>query len=404
MRTEIITTNAAPNILVRAIPGDLRVAGWDRNELMAKTDGDSLELASASDPIVIKCNEDLILYMPRGACLKVESVAGDASLQAINGALDIGQVAGDLSLHDLGRLTLADVSGDVSMHNVSGLNAGTISGDFTLRSCTGDCIVESIGSDASIRDVNGAVQIPSVGSDLYLRKADGPVNVSAGSDVVLFLEPHPGLEYHASAGDDLLLRLPPEASASLHLTGGSPESVRVDFPGVELGEECEACDVIIGGGEAQMYLDAGDDLVVTSQADQWDSAADFGVGMKDSGNWDFPPFPPFQPLPPDFSERINRRVHAAMERTQTRIEAAGRRAEAAMRRAEAKARAADVRARRGSAHMNIGRWNWDLTPQGPADASQTVSDEERLTILRMLQEKKISLEDAEKLLAALEGK
>ena len=31
-------------------------------------------------------------------------------------------------------------------------------------------------------------------------------------------------------------------------------------------------------------------------------------------------------------------------------------------------------------------------------------DEERLTILRMLQEKKISLQDAEKLLAALEGK
>ena len=158
MRTEIITTNAAPNILVRAIPGDLRVAGWDRNELMAKTDGDSLELASASDPILIVCNEDLILYMPRGACLKVESIAGDASLQAINGALDIGPVAGDLSLHDLGRLTLADVSGDVSIHNVSGLHAGTISGDFTLRSCTGDCIVESIGSDASIRDVNGAVQ------------------------------------------------------------------------------------------------------------------------------------------------------------------------------------------------------------------------------------------------------
>jgi hypothetical protein len=33
-----------------------------------------------------------------------------------------------------------------------------------------------------------------------------------------------------------------------------------------------------------------------------------------------------------------------------------------------------------------------------------VSDEERLTILRMLEEKKISLEEAEKLLAALEGR
>jgi hypothetical protein len=101
-----------------------------------------------------------------------------------------------------------------------------------------------------------------------------------------------------------------------------------------------------------------------------------------------------------------------MERAQIHIEAAGRRAEvagkkaeAAMRRAEAKARAAEVRARRGAnVNMNVGRWNWDLTPRGPDEVGEPVSDEERLTILRMLQEKKISLEEAEKLLAAIEGK
>ena len=133
------------------------------------------------------------------------------------------------------------------------------------------------------------------------------------------------------------------------------------------------------------------------------------------------------PLPPDFSERINRRLQAAMERTRARLmeqagahlEAASRRAdatgqrasvkiEAAMRRAEAKARAAEVRARRGQANVqaniNIGRWKWDLTPGGPVQAGTPVSDDERLTILKMLQEKKISVEEAEKLLAALEGK
>ena len=109
-----------------------------------------------------------------------------------------------------------------------------------------------------------------------------------------------------------------------------------------------------------------------------------------------------------------------MERAQIHIEAASRRTEAkvqaAMRRAEMKARAAEVRARRGwrveysgsgskpSANMNIGRWNWDLTPKGPVDTGEAVSDDERLIILRMLQEKKISLAEAEKLLAALEGK
>lgn len=401
MQTQTIPTNAEPVILVHSIPGDLRVAGWDRNEIMAKTDGDALEVAGEADPIVITCDEDLILYLPRGASLKVESLAGDASLQALNGAVELGPVAGDVSMHDLGPVTLAGISGDISLRSVSSLRAATIGGDFTLRSCAGDCIIESVGVDASIRDVAGAVEIKSIGSDLYLRKVDGPINVNAGSDIVLFLEPHSGLEYHANAGDDLLLRLPPEVSAVLHLTGGSPDSIRVDFPDVVLDDECGSCDITLGAGDADIHLVAGDDLVVTSQADQWDSAADFGVGMKDSGSWDFPPIPP---LPPDFSERINRRVREAMERSQSRVEAASRRAEAAMRRAEAKARAAEVRARRGAAHMTIGHWNWDLTPRGTVAAGEEVSDEERLTILRMLQEKKISLEEAEKLLAALEGK
>jgi len=75
-----------------------------------------------------------------------------------------------------------------------------------------------------------------------------------------------------------------------------------------------------------------------------------------------------------------------------------------MRRAEAKARAAEVRARRGQANVKIGRWNWDITPHGPVEAAAPVSDDERLTVLKMLQQKKISIEEAEKLLAALEGK
>ena len=76
-----------------------------------------------------------------------------------------------------------------------------------------------------------------------------------------------------------------------------------------------------------------------------------------------------------------------------------------MRRAEMKARAAEVRGRRGAQfNMNVGRWSWDLSPKGPEVTGDAVSDDERLVILRMLQENKISLEEAEKLLAALEGK
>jgi hypothetical protein len=85
------------------------------------------------------------------------------------------------------------------------------------------------------------------------------------------------------------------------------------------------------------------------------------------------------------------------------------RVDAAMRRAEEKMRSAERR----TAHMGIsmGRWGVNIggprpprPPVPPVPPSEPVTDDERLTILKMLQQKKISLQEAEKLLAALEGK
>jgi hypothetical protein len=412
MQQKTIPVNPNTSVLVRTVPGDLRAAGWERSELMVKTDGGRLDLDASADPITIACDEDVILYLPRGVHLQVDEVSGDASLQALNGPVTLGPVAGDLTLKDLGPVTLGAISGDASLRNIGALNATDVSGDFALRGGHGVCMVDNIGGDASIRDVEGMVAIDQVGSDLYVRNVHAAVNVKAGADVALYLEPVPGQTYDITAGDDLILRLHPEANVELHLTGGSPDSIQVDFPDVEVPEDCSGCQVVIGKPSediAEMILTAGDDLLVTSQADSWESAADFGVGMRDGSEWNVPPFE----LPDDFSERINQRVQDAMEKAQShlrRAESAGNRAsikiEAAMRRAEAKARAAEVRAKRGqiNANVRVGRWNWDISPHGPAETPPPVSDEERLAILKMLQEKKITIQQAEQLLAALEGK
>ena len=410
MKQQTVTAIPTPNIVIKSIPGDLRVAGWDRSEIMVKTDGDGLEISAETDPIVISCNEDLILYVPRSANVNVVKVSGDAILQALHGPITLGPVAGDLTMNDLGPVSLGTIAGDASLRNIGALNAESISGDLTLRGGHGICAVDKVGGDGSIRDVDGMLTIDNVGSDLYVRNVHGAVTVKAGADVAFYVSPVPGQIYDVTAGDDLIVRLAPDANIKLHLNAASRDSIQVDFPGVELPEDCSSCEVILGQqaeGMAEMLLTASGDLLVTSQADPWESAADF-----DSGNWhipSIPPIPPIPPLPPDFSERINRRVQASMERVQVHMEAASRRTEAkvqaAMRRAEMKARAAEVRVRRGAqVNVNVGRWNWDLSPHGPVETDEAVSDDERLIILRMLQEKKISLAEAEKLLAALESK
>jgi hypothetical protein len=88
--------------------------------------------------------------------------------------------------------------------------------------------------------------------------------------------------------------------------------------------------------------------------------------------------------------------------------------DAAMHRAEEKMRAAE---RRSQFLVVGGRQKSGFGPippippappippvAPPMQRSEPVSDEERLTILKMLQQKKITIQDAEKLLAALDGK
>ncbi len=67
MQQQTVSVSPAPNVIVESIPGDLRVAGWDRAEIMVKTDGDALQISTEKDPTVISCDEDLILYVPHGA-------------------------------------------------------------------------------------------------------------------------------------------------------------------------------------------------------------------------------------------------------------------------------------------------------------------------------------------------
>jgi hypothetical protein len=92
--------------------------------------------------------------------------------------------------------------------------------------------------------------------------------------------------------------------------------------------------------------------------------------------------------------RAQEKMHRAQEKLDRKIVAA-------QRKVELKARAAERRQRSQSSGES-----WSYSGSAPTAAKPSkapASDEERLMILRMLEQKKISLEEAEELLAAIEG-
>jgi hypothetical protein len=276
----------------------------------------------------------------------------------------------------VGNVELKEIHGDLSIRDVNSILIGNVHADFSLRGAKGNLSAKTIHGDASIREVEGHVLLESVSDDLALRDVRGNVSANVGDDVVLYLNPQPGNAYSVTAGEDILLVMPPKANATLTLSG---DEIDVDWKGVPEEDDATSRVVVLGDGSANVNLNAGGDIRVTNQSDAGDSAEDFGnfagIGFDWSG----------------FGERISKKVQEATKR----VEEAARRAE----------RQAERHTRHAKATVKVGRWNWDVSPGKftPAPPNEAVSDEERMSILKMLAEKKITSEEADKLLAALEG-
>ena len=363
--SRIISAGKTPTIKIESIDGDLSVVGWDGEDILIKTDEDELTLQQNGDAVSFSCTDDVSLRIPRDASLLIERIGGDMALRGVMGNVEIREISNDLSMRDVNSVAIERVSAD-----------------FSLRGAKGNLYVKSVGGDVSVRDVEGSVTFESVADDMALRGARGNVKVNVGEDVVVYLEPKADGAYSITAGDDILLVLKPNANVTLSMNG---DEIEVDWPGIENQEDVTERVLVIGDGSAKISLNAGGDIRVTNNAEAGNSAEDFGnfAGM----NFDWS----------GFGERISRQVEQATARAAKRAEEAARRVE----------RHAKRHAGRWGGNVKAGRWNWEMGPKGvptpPSPPSEPVAEEERMAVLKMLAEKKITAEQAEQLLSALEG-
>ena len=356
-----IPVGSSPRIKVESVEGDLRLVGWDNDEILVRSDDEGSILQQSEDEISLTCPHDLALNIPKNSQVHILAVNGDMSVRSLAGDFEADVVNGDVAIREVGTVTL-----------------GAVEADFSLRGAKGDVHVKSVGGDASLRGVDGSLTLDSVSDDLAIRGVGGNLKVDVDADVVIHLDPKPGQEYSVVAGDDIMLILPDDANATLTLSG---DKIIIHFPNTRQ-EDSTSRVLTLGNGSAQIKLDAGGDLLVTNRQDAPESADEFGnfAGMMfDWGNWGREIGQNWGNIGREMGERISQR------------------AQEAARRAERKARRAV-----GHRHAKM-KWTVDFDNIPKAPKREPVSEEERMTILRMLAEKKITSEEAEQLLSALEG-
>jgi hypothetical protein len=418
MEELILDTPEAPVIVITRVGGDLRLAGWDQNQIQASSDDDqslSLKADGQSGNFTVSAEADCNLHVPRLASIRLLHVGGDAKLKNVDGSLEIKFAAGNLKLRQVGPTEAAKVGGDLSAKKIAG------------------AMMFNAGGDAAVGDVSGELQ-GRAGGDLFVRDAGGGVRVSAGGDAQVGGNFTSGSVYEVKAGSDVICRVPPGVSARIAVRSGG--DISVDALGARIEGEARNKIVTLGSGAAEVSLSGGGDVFISTQPVDPDNLGEIGNTFgRDFGVIADELASQFEQMERQINERlsqiefngvpgiqadklsahIRQEVERAMDQARRRSATLRTRVEARLDAAEQKAeRQAEKQERQGDKRRKTNSFIFKFDPLGrppappktgvpPKAPGSTVSDEERMAVLKMLEQGKISVEQAEKLLAALEG-
>ena len=426
MDNVVLELSPEATINIEAVGGDLRVVGWEQPGFTAESDDDNtLHVQNRDNTLFFRADSDCTVRLPHQSRLMVGRVGGDARFKTLENSLTVELVGGDLILRQV-----ADV------------NAGKVGGDLSAKKLNGALNAGQVGGDLSARGVNGDFNSGKIGGDVYLRDVEGSVQVNAGGDATLAVAFAADRSYAAQAGGDLTCRLEPAASARFAIKAGGGVAVDVIGATIEGGGGNRI--VTVGGGAANVALRAGGTVTLAGLTVDPEAMGEFGERFGDDFGLMAEEFATqieseIETRMADFekqftermagidfgtgrvnaeeiaakarraAEKVERAARQKAESAARRVEAAQRRAEQHAERAQRLAEAAQERAqRRGPGNFTFGfgprPFSPPRPPTPPTPPSEAVSEEERMVILRMLEQGKISVADAEKLLAALENK
>jgi SHOCT-like domain len=271
------------------------------------------------------------------------------------------------------------------LHDVGPTAIKAVQGDLSLRDADGDVQVEVVRGDAKLKHVAGSVAINKVAGDLVASDLGGGLAINmVGGDASLQTSLVTGQVYALKTGGDIIFRVEGGGGQfALNCKG----DLRVRLPMTNWAGNDRSATGTYGDGSAQVTLMANGDLLVLP--------ATTGTSFD----------------PDVLSEQVEAMIESAMSQFETQMSQVqhdleqrfGKFDKQAEKAAERAARSAERAKRRAERAASSWGFTVGRPPVPPTPPSEPVSDQERLLILKMVEEGKITADQAAQLLAALEG-
>lgn len=347
--------------------------------------------------------------LPKDMALTIREAAGDLRLQGLSGRVDLEVVRGDARLEELagqtllnqadadlraervaelriaagcqgdvrfidgGLLSAAAVAGDLRVINAGRVEVGVLHGDLWAEKVADAVTVERAAGDARLSDIHGPVTLQAVAGDLRAQGLNAGLTAGRINGDVLLGGPFTaGSEYTVVADGDMQLNLPADTDALLAVRAGG--RMRSDLSLTPATDGTPTFSATVGRGACRILLTARGDMRIAQEGAQGKAKASRGEE-------------PFVELG-NLGERIRQQVAASLAAAGINIE------------------------------MGERSWGWSYgrrgrspvpppeppRPPSPPErpkAPPRATTEEQLTVLKMVEEGRITPEEADRLLRAL---
>lgn len=396
------------------IAGNLKVRGWDEPVVEAKVSGKgNLSISEEAGQITLQAQSNTTLSVPAGADLDITAVEGNVKGADLSGALKITRVAGNLKLANVGPVAIEKVYGNAN-----------------IRGAAGPLSLVSVYGNLKVSDIAGEVSaVENIKGNMVLTAVQG-ASAEALGNTTLSIYASEGETYDIKATGNIHCYLDPDSSAAIsaHSSAGN---IRLDLP--EQNEHLRETDhsLALGAGQARVNLSArgyihialrdrqpepppqSEDLAEIQELENMSEEINHLIdkqmeALEEQINETLSHIDEAESneLTSDIDEIVEQARQystlAALE-AQASAEAAADQAQAKLiiKLEKAKQKAAKKQASGSEGRKR--RWS-GAAGRANKGASNDVTEEERLMVLKMVEEDKISLEEADELLAALEGK
>lgn len=382
MERIILESSIDPNVSIKRVAGNLTLRGWHEDSIRIEFQHpEDLDYSWEDDQLEISCKGDLSLRIPENSELVVEAVSGNAAVNGLDNDLEIKKVSGSLNLVKVGESSI-----------------GAVSGNLTARNIEGDLEVAQVSGNATVRLVEGDFSAQNVSANLSIRNVEGDINAKCGSNADLRIEPN-GNDVNIQASGSIFCIVEDDADLDVSFKSGA-ESIQIDTDKGRQSIKSQEHAYTMGDGGADVNLVAGGHIDFRSRGRASDF--DFNIAL------DPDLIDGFSDLAVDLGDQISAQMEERLEALNIQLEEMGEQLRESGSRAAAEAERHVAKAQRKLAENLRRRQQRSpsrvVTVAANRPKSDPVTAKERSMILQMLQDKKISVEEAEMLLNSLEGR